>query len=166
MRALRHIITVSAAILLTLGVPFASSDSFKEIVSGADAVSSASIVVDQPSGNYTVLINLDKHTDAENLALWEKFFAGEEVSFIFEDIKCTAARGDSGGIQLAENYLTRLPENQMTLRTEDPVLMLSKAEYGRFDVIVISKEMADMYGASTVYDKDNIEVISVKGAVE
>ena len=62
--------------------------------------------------------------------------------------------------------MTRLPENQMVLKTEDPTLMLSKAEHGKFDVIVISKEIADIYKASTVYDMDNIEVIHIKGENE
>ena len=54
----------------------------------------------------------------------------------------------------------------MVLKTEDPTLMLSKAEHGKFDVIVISKEIADIYKASTVYDMDNIEVIHIKGENE
>ena len=167
MKIIRHILVVTAGTAVLLGVPFFTSDYFKGLAGGnTDAVSGASMTVDKPSGEYDVIINLDKHTDSENLSLWRDFFSGEDVSFIFEDIKCTAAKGDAGGIQLAENYMTRLPENQMTFRTEDPTLMLSKAEYGKFDVIVISKEISDMYKASTVYDMDNIEVIHVKGENE
>ena len=168
MKILRHIIVTASGVLLILGVPFFTSDYFKGIASGsgADAVSGASVVVDQPSGNYTVLINLEKHTDKDNLILWEDFFEGRDVSFIFEDIKCTAAKSDTGGIQLAENYMTRLPENQMVLKTEDPTLMLSKAEYGKFDIIVMSDEIAALYSADTLYNEDNIEVLHVKGASE
>ena len=167
MNIVRHILVVTAGTAVLLGVPFLTSDYFKELVNGdADAVSGASVVIDKPSGKYDVIINLDKHTDSENLELWRSFFKGEEVSFIFEDIKCTASQNDAGGIQLAENYMTRLPENQMTFSTEDPTLMLSKAEHGKFDVIVISEEIADIYKASTLYDMDNIEVIQVKGENE
>ncbi|MBR1591562.1 MAG: hypothetical protein IJ666_00915 [Ruminococcus sp.] len=167
MKTIRHIIVITAGTFILLGVPFLTSDYFRGILNGGtDAVSGASVTVDKPSGEYDVIINLDKHTDSENLSLWRDFFSGEDVSFIFEDIKCTSAKGDAGGIQLAENYMTRLPENQMILKTEDPTLMLSKAEYGKFDVIVISREIADIYKASSVYDMDNIEVIHVRGESE
>lgn len=168
MRILRHIIVPVVGIFLLLGVPFICSDWFRENVLGSepDAASSASLAVDKPSGNYVVVINTDKHTDSSNLALWHDFFQEKDVTFIFEDIVCTVADGDEGGQKLAENYRSRLPENQMLLKSEDPVLMLSKAENGRFDVIVMSEEYAGLFGASSLYGMKNADTIFVKGAAE
>ena len=73
-------------------------------------------------------------------------------------------QGDADGIQLAERYQARLAENQLSLRTESPVLVASRAENGLFDVIVLSREMADAYQFSTVYGNSSIAVIPVKGA--
>ncbi len=165
MTAAKHILVTGASLLLILGVPFFSSSYFSSLVKGegADAVSSASVIIDQPSGNYVVVINLEKHRDSENLELWEKFFSGEDVSFIFEDIVCSVMDSDSGGIQMAESYMSRLPENQMKLKKEDPTLMLSKADNGKFDIIVMSEEMAQHFKADTVYSRENVTVLQVKG---
>lgn len=164
MKLVKHIAITVISIILILGIPFINTDYFKSLISDdPDAVSSSSIVIDKPSGDYVVLINLDKHTDEENLGLWHDFFEGKDVSYIFEDINCTVASNDANGLTMAQNFQTRLPENQMTLRTEDGVLMLSKAEFGKFDVIVMSQEIADFYTADTLFEKQNIDVINVSG---
>ena len=154
------------AILLMLGGPYFCSDAFRARITGTDAVSSASVIVEQPSGEYLVYINLDRHTDQENLALWYDFFEGREITYLFEDISCGTASGDTGGHTCAESFRSRLPENQMQVRTEDPVLLLSKAEHGRFDIIILSKETADAYAADRLAEMDNVGVIAVKGAAE
>ena len=160
MSVLRHAVTVAAALFVTLGLPFVTSDKFHSLISGSeDAVSSASVTVDKPSGKYTVLINNTKHPDKENLEVWQEFFSGNEIDFLFEDIVCTCASGDSGGITMAQSFQSRLPENQMKIKTEDPVLMLSKAEYGRFDVMIMSSELADSFGAQTLYENKDYTVI-------
>ncbi len=166
MNILKHTLIVAVSLLLMLGVPFFTSDYFKRMVEGTDAVSSASVIIDQPSGDYVVLLNLDKHTDEENLAMWYDFFEGREIDFIFEDIYCMTAQSDINGTTMAQSYRSRLPENQMQLNTIDGTLMLSRAEYGKFDVIVLSEELADFYTASTVYDMDNVAVLHVKGVTE
>jgi len=107
-----------------------------------DAVSSASVKLpDAPSGDFLVLINSDLHRDT--LESWKSFFGDEEYDVIFDDINCIAARGDAAGIQFAKRALALLPENQMSLRTEDPTLLASKAEAGYIDVVIMSREMAD-----------------------
>ncbi len=166
MNILKHTLIVAVSLFLMLGVPFFTSDYFKRMVEGTDAVSSASVIIDQPSGNYVVLLNLDKHTDQDNLAMWYDFFEGREIDFIFEDIDCMTAQSDINGTTMAQSYRSRLPENQMKLHTIDGTLMLSRAEYGKFDVIVLSEELADFYTASTVYDRDNVAVLHVKGVTE
>ena len=128
---------------------------------GGDAVSSASVGVDQPSGAYVVWINRSLHTNEENLLTWQDFFAGEEIGYLFEDISCVVAGGDMTGIDLAASFQSRLPENQMTVRTEDATLMLSKALEGRFDVLILSKEFYDRFQAQKLFDEGTaVQVIS------
>ena len=167
MKVIRHIVIIIVALLVILGIPFSRTSYFAQLRNpGADAEASASIIIDQPSGEYVVLINEDRHTNAENLAIWKDFFAGKEIPFLFEDIVCTVGSIDGGGLGMAQSYQSRLPENQMQIRQEDITLLLSKAEYKRFDIIVLSKEFADMFGASTLYDKEGIYTIMVGGEGE
>ena len=98
MRRWMHILLDSAVISAALGIPFLCSDTFSRMISGkTDAVTSASVILDAPSGDYLVLVNLDRHQDAENLALWETFFTGTDAPVIYEDISCLTALGDRGG---------------------------------------------------------------------
>ena len=107
-----------------------------------DAVSSATLVLpDQPSGEFYVLLNTSLHTDT--LEDWRQFFTGEALPVIFEDLRCSAAKGDVSGVQLAQRFQAQLPENQMRLRTENATLLVSKIEAGRLDAAVFSREMAD-----------------------
>ncbi len=167
MRALRHTAVVGVTLLMLLGLPFFTSSTFRRLISSdPDAVSSATAIVDAPSGDYLVLINRSRHTNPENLAVWQDFFAGREIPFIFEDLVCGTASGDMGGIEMARSYQSRLPENQMKLEQVDPVLLMSKADAGRFDVIVLSAEAAEKYGAESVCRLTDTEAIKVKGAAE
>ena len=161
MSALRHTAVIFGGVLLLVGVPYLCTGHLQSTLNGADAVSGASVVVDKPSGDYVVLINAERHS-AGTLPQWEDFFCGREVSYILEDVACTAALSDPGAVTMAESYRSRLPENQMTLRTEDATLMLSKAENGAFDTIIMSAEAYAAYGAQSV---DAI-VLEVKGAEE
>lgn len=145
MRILRHILTVAAASLVIFGIPALATGYPQRVISGADAISSATVIIDQPSGAYVVMINRALHPKEENLETWKTFFRGEEIDFLFEDISCTVADTDSAGLDLAQSFQSRLPENQMTVRLEDVTLMMSKAKYGRYDVILLSKEFYDAY---------------------
>jgi len=158
----RHILIILTALFLILGLPFLRTGYLERKLTGADAVASSSVIIDAPSGEFVVLINKDVHTNAENLQTWEDFFSGKEIGYLFEDIICTVATGDAGGITMAQSFQSRLPENQMEIKTEDTILMLSKAEYGKFDIIIMSKEIADSFTASTLYDRDNVIMIAVK----
>mgnify|MGYP007069910982 CR=1 FL=1 len=121
------------------------------------------MVIDQPSGAYVVWINSGKHTNIDNLNTWKSFFSGEEIGFLFEDISCTVAGTDTAGLEIAKSFQSRLPENQMTLRTEDVTLMLSKAVDGRFDIILMSKEFYDGCHAGNLYDKEYMTGIFSEG---
>ena len=164
MRIAGHIILDAAALFLTLGLPFVTSDTGRRILSGeTDAVSGASVILDQPSGEYLVLINTARHRNAENLALWETFFTGDDAPVIFEDITCLTAAPDSGGNEIAQSCRSRLPENQMTVHAIDATLLFSKAEAGLFDVIVLSEEVADAFHAETVTAMPDVMTLRVRG---
>lgn len=163
MRIIRHILIVTGALIILVGVPVWSTGYIQGKLSGADAISSATVIIEQPSGAYVVIINKDFHHDHENLKTWEKFFGGEEIDFLFEDISCVVADCDAAGLELARSFRSRLPENQMSIRLEDITLMLSKADYGKFDVIVMSKEMYDAYSAQTIEEYDKAVVLEEEG---
>ena len=163
MKVIRHAGVVIAALLLFAGVPVYRTGYFQNRLSGVDAVSSATMIIDQPSGAYVVLINRDRHPDTEKLATWEAFFSGEEIGFLFEDISCTVADSDAAGLELAKSFQSRLPENQMSVRLEDITLMLSKAQYGRFDVILMSREIYEASGAADEKRESYVDLIEAEG---
>ena len=153
MRVLRHIFLPLCVVILSIAIPLFFAGFFNGSGSKEDAITSASVIIDRPSGEYVVWINKDKHTNSENLNTWERFFRGEDIDFLFEDIACVVASTDEAGIDIAKSFESRLPENQMTIRTEDVTLMLSKACDKRYDVIIMSKEVYDAYGADKLSDK-------------
>ncbi|MBR0484750.1 MAG: hypothetical protein IJJ69_08255 [Oscillospiraceae bacterium] len=165
MKVIRHIGCDILILFLVLGVPFLRTDYCKALMrSEPEAVSSASVIVDKPSGAYLVFINLERHTDSEALDIWRDFFAGKEIDLLFEDIVCSVAKSDVNAGTLAENYQSRLPEHQCEIKTEDAILMLSKAEHLKFDILVMSQEIAEFYHADTLRSMPEIEVIQVQGA--
>ena len=160
--SLWHKLFVIAILILLVGIPFATHSDVFSTQSEPDAISSATVKLpDQPSGEFLVFINSNLHSDT--LSDWKKFFSGEDLPVIFDDIRCIAANGDATGIQLAERFQAQLPENQMTLRTENPTLLISKAEKGYIDVVVMSKEMADALKYNSSETIEGVTVISLKG---
>lgn len=145
MKWLRHILTIAGALCLLVALPVFASGYPARAAAGADAAASASVVIEQPSGAYVVLINPDLHKDRENLAVWQDFFRGRDIGYLFEDIDCSVADSDAAGLDMAKSFQSRLPENQLRLKTENVTLMLSKAYYNRFDVILLSREFYDAY---------------------
>lgn len=158
---LKHIGIVAAGVFLILVLPLLCTGNASSLFSDSvDATTGASVVLDAPSGEYVVLINRELHTDGDNLAEWIKFFNGEDILYIFEDVSCSVASTDTAGADMADSYRSRLPENQMVIMSEDPVLLLSRADEGLFDIIVMSAEFAEAYNAYTAYS-DTVEVIEV-----
>ena len=129
-KILKHLLIVTGALFIVVGVPLMMTDYWRGLLSSdeADAVSSPSVVIDKPSGNYIVLINTRLHTDKEKLNQWIDFFDGKETDIIFEDIACTVAEGDTMGLEMAESFRSKLPENQMKIKKEEAVLVVSRAE--------------------------------------
>ena len=161
MKPLKHAAFTLTAIFLLAVLPIALH--FPVFQKDAvDAVSGSSLVLpDQPSGAFIVLINTSMHRDT--LDDWTNFFTDSDFAVIFEDIRCLTAAGDVTGSQLAQRYQAQLPENQMTLREENPVLLASKAENGYIDVAVFSREMADALALSYRSGIDGVTVIEVGG---
>ena len=130
-----------------------------------DAVSSATaqpVSAGDMSGKYMVFINRGLHDKAGTTGDWEKFFSfSDDVPLIMEDITCKVAQLDSEGLDTARKYQARLPENQMIIEQEAGVMLLSKAELGRFDVMIMSEAAAKSYSAQTLYDKENILTIKM-----
>ena len=85
-QGIKHILIIATGAFLILGLPFLGSGYLQRLTDGVDAVSGASVIIDKPSGEYVILINRELHKNAENLTQWIRFFRGEEISYIFEDI--------------------------------------------------------------------------------
>ena len=166
MKAVKHIAVILTALFVTLGIPtlyYLGTGALA--IGGADAVTGASLELpDQPSGQFVVLVNREKHPDT--LELWTDFFTDRPTDVIMEDLSCMTARGDAAGLQLAERYQARLAEHQMSIRQENPVLLVSRAEQGLFDVVILSQEMADAYQFRTGSERNGVTVIPVKGATQ
>ena len=149
---------IVAGVLTAGGYINRSSDS-------PDAVSSATaqpVSAGDMSGKYIVFINRGLHDKAGTTGDWEKFFSfTDDVPLIMEDITCKVAQLDSEGLDTARKYQARLPENQMKIEQEAGVMLLSKAELGRFDVMIMSEAAAKSYSAQTLYDKENILTIKM-----
>ena len=162
MKWMKHAAFVLACLFVTLGIPLLiySPNLFSR---GLDAVSSASLEIpDQPSGEFLVLINKDRHPDT--LKEWDDFFSERPVSVIMEDISCLVAEGDTGGVEAARRYQARLAANQMRLSGESYSLLVSKAENGLFDVIILSAEMEKLSNYSAVLVRDDVYAVRVISA--
>lgn len=159
---LKHAGIVIAGILIIAGIPFVCLGGIGKLSSqNTDVVSSASLIIDQPSGEYVVLINKTLHQDKDNFNAWVEFFSGGESSVIFEDIACSVSRNDPDGLEAAESFQSRLPENQMTIYPEETTLLMSRFDEGLFDIIIMSKEIEEAYHAETGYtaDVEHIELV-------
>ena len=166
MRAWKHVGFIAISLFLCLILPsFFYVDYSMLCGERADAVSSASLdLPEQPSGEFVVILNRDRHP--LTLDEWTAFFQEEEVGVIMEDISCLAAASDPMGVQLAQRYMVRLAENQMKLTLENSLLVVSRAENGLYDVVVLSKEMADALDMTAVYARDDALVITITGVEE
>jgi hypothetical protein len=165
LRFLGHSLVVLAGVALLLGVPFLTTDYAKSMRNGTvDTVSSASVIIDQPSGDYIVLINQNLHTNRDNLDTWVQFFSGQEISYLFEDISCSVISGDSGALTMAQSFQSRLPEKQMSIQEENATLLMSRADHGKYDMMILSKEFAESYDAATIDDGTAVVIDVIGGS--
>lgn len=159
---MKHFLFIFSALFIILGIPALFFSDWSAVFNngGVDAVTGASLdVPDTPSGNFYVFLNKTYHSDLEE---WQNFFEEKPVGVIFEDISCQVLAGDAAGIQLAERYLARLAENQMKLSAGNPTLLASKIESGKFDVAIVSKEIAEIFSLEKVFSNDGILVIPIQ----
>ena len=150
MKIIRHMGIVAIGLFVILGLPYIILQPSFGSENELDGVTSASVILDQPSGDYVVFINKDRRKNEDTLNTWITFFSGGEISYVFEDIICYVADNDASGLQMAESLRSKLPENQMLVKTENGTLMMSKAEHGVFDIIVMSAEAAEMYDVTVL----------------
>ncbi|MBQ8151621.1 MAG: hypothetical protein IJ070_02520 [Firmicutes bacterium] len=162
MNKLRHVVVCVLALFVILGVPTLKYVDLSAAFSGGtDAVTQATgEIPDAPSGEFIVLINEEKHGDT--LDQWETFFSGGDAGVILEDIDCMVVNYDATGIQLAERFQQRLPANQMTVKKQDGTLLVSKTQEKAFDIVILSKEIGDVYSIDTVKDSGDISWIDIR----
>lgn len=168
LHVLKHIAVIAAGVIVLIGVPLLCTGYLTSLITGnTDVISSASVVLDAPSGDFVILINKDFHDDTEALDDWTRFFSGsyseDELLIIFEDISCSVARTDAPGAEMAESFRSKLPENQMLVKREDVTLLCSRADHGLFDMILMSREFADQYHVETAVT-DNVQLIEVSSS--
>lgn len=161
MKILRHILAVSAALFLTLGVPTLCYVDVPALLSGnVDVMTHASTYLpDAPSGEFYVLMN--ESTQRGFTDQWVEFFTEGDVEVIMSDISCMVVQGDIAAQQLAERFRARLPENQMTITRENGLLLASRVEDGIFDAVVISSEMLQIYKMQDLTTADGVVCIMI-----
>ena len=65
---------------------------------------------------------------------------------------------------MADSFRSRLPENQMRIDEEDGALLLSRADAGLFDILILSREAAELLAAdSGMYPE--AERIEIRGGM-
>ena len=162
-KAAKHILIIAAGLAVCFGPPLLVNYPRLAALAGGDgidAVSSASLEIpDQPSGSFTVLMNRDRHP--ETAEAWERFFTEQPVDVIMEDLCCLVAEGDIPGEEMAQRCRKRLAENQMKLRRENASLLVSKAEQGLFDVVILSAEMEAYFDYSAAMASESVYTIKI-----
>ncbi|MBQ7990842.1 MAG: hypothetical protein IJ251_07330 [Oscillospiraceae bacterium] len=155
---MRHIAVSAVGLVICLGVPFLFFA--KGLTVSPDAVSSATqIITDSPSGDFVIYLNSDR--SPETLADWTTFFQGGDGGVIMEDLNCLVCSGDSAALEMARVYQSRLPENQMTIRSEDTLMTITLVESGHFDAAVFTDEIVSSRKVSI---GDTVTVIRISGS--
>lgn len=154
------------ALIVTILYFYLLSAGYIAPLGSVDAVSSATTIssMDDIDGKYYVFINRERHKDT--LEKWKKFFKGENVGFIMEDITCSVALSDKSGMETAGTYRSRLPQNQMNVKPDSAVLTVSKAKNGIFDVLILSENAVEAYGAEKLFKDSNVETIHMSSEVK
>jgi hypothetical protein len=122
-------------------------------------VSSATQVTDAPSDSFTILINKNLHTDPTIYGRWLDLLSGRDTGLITEDATASVLAGDESGLMMAQSLASRLPARQLTVCEENPVIGISKAREGVFDILVMSDEMAESVRADELYRFDWVGVV-------
>ncbi|MBQ8941508.1 MAG: hypothetical protein IJ062_06675 [Firmicutes bacterium] len=123
---------------------------------GPDALTSATVknkgtsaTIAGVSGNFVIIINKEKNPKGTL-----EYFTGEGEKI--KGLSCHIPKGDKKARILADKMTDNVTEG-------DAMLLISKAEYGDFDILIFSKKTADIYTAKSLYDKDFVDVAELKG---
>ena len=165
MKVLKHVLAVPLALFLLLGVPALRYVDVAALWRGedADAVSQATVELpDTPSGDFVVFLNRTKH--AGTLEQWGNFFAEKDYGILLEDVRCMVISGDPTAGQLAERYQARLVKDQMTVRRENGVMVASRLGSGVYDMVIVSREMAEAWQLTDSAPPDAAVVVVEGGA--
>ena len=154
-KILPRLLAELVALSLLLGGPAARLLGWS-LSGDVDAVTSASLTPEAPSGRYVVLINRSRHPDT--LEQWEAFFREEDYGVLLEDAGCLTIEGDAGGMQLAERYEARLVKDQLQTHADNGVLVASRLEAGAYDLAVFSVEAGELWGISRPEDAAWVEI--------
>ena len=125
---------------------------------GPDALTSATVknkgetaTVSGVNGNFTVLINNEKAPEGT-----VDFFTCKRKDAP-DGLKCRIAHND----KKAAEFMGYMGIGNYS--SGDALMLISAAEYKRFDVIVLSKKTADTYTAKSLYDKNYVTAVEIKG---
>ena len=110
------------------------------------------------TGEDVVMINKAMHTDGKKLDDWVRFFEGGDVTYIFEDICCSVPVQDAGAVEMAQSFRSRLPENQMRIEEADVTLLLSRADEKKYDILILSKDIAEAFRADTQPSEETVRI--------
>jgi hypothetical protein len=72
--------------------------------------------------------------------------------------------GDSGALTMAQSFQSRLPEKQMSIQEENGALLLSRADHGKYDIMILSKEFAESYDITTIDDGNAVRIDVIGGS--
>lgn len=111
---------------------------------------------------YTTYLNT--HT-ISNTRVVEAALRGEKKNLQGRNLVCTVPKDDDN----AAKYARKLRQNaagsglKLEIREEDPLMAVSKAEDGRFQLLVVSSATAKQYQTDTLKKQKFIEVMTEKG---
>ncbi len=158
MKIVKHIVTVVLLFGIFLGIPFLIyKDAIISHINNVDALTSATQIVEAPSGKYVIMINTKATGDETDE--WLSFLAGEEVGLMWTDLRCLVAETDISAVDMAVSLASRLPANQFVVDSEQAIMAASKAVEGVFEVAVFSEEFADKYNLPDTCKLSDYEVI-------
>jgi hypothetical protein len=72
--------------------------------------------------------------------------------------------GDSGALTMAQSFQSRLPEKQMSIQEENGALLVSRADHGKYDILILSEEFAESYDITTIDDGNAVMIDLIGGS--
>ena len=111
--------------------------------------------------SYVVFLNTRAHPDADERAGWVALFSGDDASRVTGAATCLTAAGDVDARNLALRLAGRLEAGQLSVRVDDAMLIVSKAEVGRFDILAMTAGVAEALDVSVLEADPSVEVVRI-----